>query len=115
MAPGVPPRPRMLPRAACPAPPGLSPVPAMARPWRPAVVRGVPAPPDEPPAPTLAPCARARTPARPRWLWRARPGVLARPPRRVPLVSCRPRRGLELGSACLWCAAPTCARLVRGA
>jgi hypothetical protein len=73
-------------------PPGLGPVPAMARPWRPAVVRGVLARPCSP-----APACPARVvtaPAQPQ----ARPSV--------PLA-----RDLELGQR----AAPTCARLVRGA
>jgi hypothetical protein len=41
----------------------------------------------------------------PRSLALACPGMLARPPRRALLASCRPLRGLELGPACLWRAA----------
>jgi hypothetical protein len=119
----APPRPRALAGPAFrPARPASNP----SRPWRPAVVCGVLAPPGEPPDPTPAPCERAHTPPVPSpcpapW----QPGLagygapaLACSPAR-PGVSCSRRDGpsaaLKLGPACLWRAAPTCARLVRDA
>jgi hypothetical protein len=100
-----------------PAPPRARPPPGEPRSALPPVALWRAVPPrlvlGRPRAPVRPPRAPARPPVLalglvwpcPRSLALACPGMLARPPRRALLASCRPLRGLELGPACLWRAA----------